>query len=144
MPRAVILARCQFSLNQPRESPWTARSTTFRPPMPVSATERSFSNAMSAMWEKLLSKRFRLRAPRGDGRIIPIAPAAPRGARGAVRRGSASLPLGAVARLGGLLGRAHQDSFSTYQSIVCFRPPAKSVCAGLQPSSRWSLVLSMA
>ena len=26
MPRAVILARCQFSLNQPRESPWTARS----------------------------------------------------------------------------------------------------------------------
>ena len=31
MPRAVILARCQFSLNQPRESPWTARSTTFRP-----------------------------------------------------------------------------------------------------------------
>ena len=49
MPRAVILARCQFSLNQPRESPWTARSTTFRPPMPVSVTERSFSNAMSAM-----------------------------------------------------------------------------------------------
>ena len=63
MPSSVILARCQFSLNQPRESPWTARSTTLRPPMPVSATERSFSNAMSAMWEKLLSKRFRLRAP---------------------------------------------------------------------------------
>ena len=58
MPRAHILARCQFSLNQPRESPWTARSTTLRPPMQVSATERSFSNAMSAMWEKLLSKRL--------------------------------------------------------------------------------------
>ena len=49
MPRAVILARCQFSLNQPRESPWTARSTTLRPSMPVSVTKRSFSNAMSAM-----------------------------------------------------------------------------------------------
>ena len=38
----------------------------------------------------------------------------------------------------------HQDSFSIYQSMVAFRPSAKSVCAGLQPSSRCSLVLSMA
>ena len=54
MPNAVILARCQFSLNQPRESPWTARSTTVRPSMPVSVTASSFSNSMSAMSLPLL------------------------------------------------------------------------------------------
>lgn len=70
MPSAVILARCQFSLNQPRESPWTARSTTVSPSMPVSVTASSFSNSMSAMSLPLL------------------------------------LALGAVACLGGLLGRA--------------------------------------
>ena len=106
MPRAVILARCQFSLNQPRESPWTARSTTFRPPIPVSATERSFSNAMSAMWEKLLSTMFRLRAPARGRRVIPMPCGPARAPRGAVRRDAVLLPLGAVAGLGGLLGRA--------------------------------------
>ena len=104
MPRAVILARCQFSLNQPRESPWTARSTTLRPSMPVSVTERSFSNAMSAMWEKLLSTMFRLRAPRAGRKIIPM----PCGPPGAPRKGTRAvlLALRAVAGLGGLLGRA--------------------------------------
>ena len=104
MPRAVILARCQFSLNQPRESPWTARSTTLRPSMPVSVTERSFSNAMSAMWEKLLSTMFRLRAPRAGRRIIPM----PCGPPGAPRKGTRAvlLALRAVPGLGCLLGRA--------------------------------------
>lgn len=104
MPRAVILARCQFSLNQPRESPWTARSTTLRPSMPVSVTERSFSNAMSAIWEKLLSTMFRLRAPRAGRKIIPM----PCGPPGAPRKGTRAvlLALRAVAGLGGLLGRA--------------------------------------
>ena len=48
-----------------------------------------------------------------------------------------------LASVASLAGR-HQDSFSTYQSMVALRPSAKSVCAGLQPSSRWSLVESMA
>ena len=71
MPSAHILARCQFSLNQPRESPWTASSTTFRPSMPVSVTERSFSNAMSAM--SLLSL-LPLRAVAGLGGLLGRAP----------------------------------------------------------------------
>ncbi len=45
-PRATIFALCQFSLNQPRESPWTLSSTTLRPSMPVSSTLRSFSNSI--------------------------------------------------------------------------------------------------
>ncbi len=48
-----------------------------------------------------------------------------------------------LASVASLAGR-HQDSFSTYQSMVALSPSAKSVCAGLQPSSRWSFVLSMA
>lgn len=48
-----------------------------------------------------------------------------------------------LASVASLAGR-HQDSFSTYQSMVTFRPSAKSVWAGLQPSSRCSFVLSMA
>ena len=48
-----------------------------------------------------------------------------------------------LASVASLAGR-HQGSLATYQSIVCFRPSAKSVCAGLQPSSRWSFVESMA
>ena len=106
MPSAHILARCQFSLNQPRESPWTARSTTLRPSMPVSEAERSFSNAMSAMWEKLLSKMLGTRGrPRGDAGSSPC-PTAPRG-RPAVRfAGVGLLALGPVPGLGGLLGRA--------------------------------------
>ena len=74
--------------------------------MPVSATERSFSNAMSAMWEKLLSKRLENRGrPRGDAGSSPC-PAAPRG-RPAVRfAGVGLLALGPVPGLGGLLGRA--------------------------------------
>ena len=74
--------------------------------MPVSATERSFSNAMSAMWEKLLSKMLGNRGrPRGDAGSSPC-PAAPRG-RPAVRfAGVGLLPLGPVPGLGGLLGRA--------------------------------------
>ena len=74
--------------------------------MPVSATERSFSNAMSAMWKKLLSKRLRNRGrPRGDAGSSPC-PAAPRG-RPAVRfTGVGLLALGPVPGLGGLLGRA--------------------------------------
>ena len=74
--------------------------------MPVSATERSFSNAMSAMWEKLLSKMSgNRRRPRGDAGSSPC-PAAPRG-RPAVRfAGVGLLALGPVPGLGGLLGRA--------------------------------------
>lgn len=48
-----------------------------------------------------------------------------------------------LASVASLAGR-HQGSLATYQSIVCFSPSAKSVWAGLQPSSRWSFVLSMA
>ena len=48
-----------------------------------------------------------------------------------------------LASVASLAGR-HQDSLATYQSMVAFRPSAKSVWAGLQPSSRWSLVESMA
>ena len=48
-----------------------------------------------------------------------------------------------LASVASLAGR-HQGSLATYQSMVCFRPSAKSVWAGLQPSSRWSFVLSMA
>ncbi len=72
MPRAHILAHCQFSLNQPRESPYTARSTTFRPPMPVSATERSFSNSMSAIC--LSPLLLALRAVAGLGGLLGRAP----------------------------------------------------------------------
>ena len=74
--------------------------------MPVSATERSFSNAMSAIWEKLLSKRFRLRAPARGRRVIPMPCGPARAPRGAVRRNAVLLALCAVAGLGGLLGRA--------------------------------------
>ena len=48
-----------------------------------------------------------------------------------------------LASVASLAGR-HQGSLATYQSIVCLSPSAKSVWAGLQPSSRWSLVESMA
>ena len=48
-----------------------------------------------------------------------------------------------LASVASLAGR-HQASFSTYQSMVALSPSAKSVCAGLQPSSRCSFVLSMA
>ena len=70
----------------------------------------------------------------------------PCGPPGAPRKGTRAaywpwaLYLASVASLAG----RHQDSFSTYQSMVAFRPSAKSVWAGLQPSSRWSLVESMA
>ena len=70
--------------------------------MPVSAAASSFSNAMSAMWEKLLSKRLgNRRRPRGDAGSSPC-PAAPR----CGSPGCGLLPLRAVAGLGGLLGRA--------------------------------------
>ena len=48
-----------------------------------------------------------------------------------------------LASVASLAGR-HQDSLATYQSMVALRPSAKSVCAGLHPSSRWSFVESMA
>ena len=48
-----------------------------------------------------------------------------------------------LASVASLAGR-HQDSLATYQSMVALSPSAKSVWAGLQPSSRWSLVESMA
>ena len=48
-----------------------------------------------------------------------------------------------LASVASLAGR-HQASFSTYQSMVALSPSAKSVWAGLQPSSRCSLVESMA
>ena len=74
--------------------------------MPVSATERSFSNAMSAIWEKLLSKRLENRGrPRGDAGSSPC-PAAPRGRPAARFAGVGLLALGPVPGLGGLLGRA--------------------------------------
>ena len=73
---------------------------------------------------------------------MPCGPA--RAPRGAVRRGAAYWPWALyLASVASLAGR-HQDSLATYQSMVAFRPSAKSVWAGLQPSSRWSLVLSMA
>ena len=46
-PSAVIFARCQFSLNQPRLSPCTGRSNTIRPGMFVLSTFSSFSKSMS-------------------------------------------------------------------------------------------------
>ena len=54
-------------------------STTLRPSMPVSVTERSFTNSMSDMRATLLSKRLDSRGrPRGDAGSSPC-PAAPRG-----------------------------------------------------------------
>ena len=44
-PNAVIFARCQFSLNQPRLSPCTGRSNTKSPGMFVSVTFSSFSKS---------------------------------------------------------------------------------------------------
>ena len=74
--------------------------------MPVSATERSFSNAMSAMWEKLLSKRLGNRGTRAGTQDHPHALRPRAGAPRCGSPGFGLLPLGAVACLGGLLGRA--------------------------------------
>ena len=48
-----------------------------------------------------------------------------------------------LASVASLAGR-HQASLSRYQAMVSARPAAKSVRAGSQPSSRRSLVASMA
>ena len=45
-PSAVIFARCQFSLNQPRLSPCTGRSNTSSPGTFVSSTLKSFSKSI--------------------------------------------------------------------------------------------------
>ena len=83
-------------------------------------------------------------APARGRRIIPMPCGPARAPRGAVRRGAAYCPWALyLASVASLAGR-HQDSLATYQSMVALRPSAKSVWAGLQPSSRWSLVLSMA
>ncbi len=118
MPRAVILARCQFSLNQPRESPWTARSTTLRP-------------------------RCRSRRRRGPSRTRCL----PCG-KSSHRRGPRGLPCARDAVLAGPARGAPRWPWPAATRIrsrrtsrwCAFRPPAKSVCAGLQPSSRcaWS------
>ncbi len=48
-----------------------------------------------------------------------------------------------LASVASLAGR-HQASLSRYQAMVSARPAAKSVCEGSQPSSRRSLVASIA
>ena len=74
--------------------------------MPVSLTERSFSNAISAMWEKLLSKRLGNRGARAGTQDHPHALRPRTGASRCDSPGLGLLPLCPVASLGGLLGRA--------------------------------------
>lgn len=74
--------------------------------MPVSATERSFSNAMSAMWEKLLSKRLGNRGARAGTQDHPHALRPRAGTPRCASPGCGLLALCAVTGLGGLLGRA--------------------------------------
>ena len=75
--------------------------------MPVSAAASSFSNAMSAMWEKLLSKTLEIpRAPARGRRIIPMPCGPARAPRNPGCRAGGLLALGPVPGLGGLLGRA--------------------------------------
>ena len=74
--------------------------------MPVSATERSFSNAMSAMWEKLLSKRLGNRGARAGTQDHPHALRPRAGAPRCGSPGCGLLALRLIPGLGGLLGRA--------------------------------------
>ena len=50
-PEGDLLARCQFSLNQPRLSPCTGRSKTMSPGMLVLVTLSSFSNSIALLSE---------------------------------------------------------------------------------------------
>lgn len=89
---------------------------------------------MSAMWEKLLSKRLGNRGrPRGDAGSSPC-PAAPRGRPAAWFAGRGLLPLRAVAGLGGLLGRAPpgligdvpvDSGLQALREVGVRRPPAQ-------------------
>src|SRR6478609_3000688 len=48
-PRATIFSRCQFSLNQPRLSPWTGSVSRRTPGMGVSAIVRSLATELLAL-----------------------------------------------------------------------------------------------
>ncbi len=79
-PRATIFSRCQFSLNQPRESPWTGSSNTTRPGMGVSMRSSFFPNAaLTGPCPRRTPRRRPCSAPtttrcRGTSRSSPTGP----------------------------------------------------------------------
>src|SRR5690606_26679617 len=90
-PAATIFSRCQFSLNQPRLSPWTGRSHRTRPGMPVSWDARALSNSVTTFRLASLAQR-------------PGASLAQRPGASLARRPWPSLALRRVEGLGRVLG----------------------------------------
>jgi len=140
-PSSVILARCQFSLNQPRLSPCTGRSKTKSPGMLVLLTFSSFSKSKDMVTTQSLSSGIGNRSSERnqshtDRRRRQPPPPTGSGPRHCPLRRYFS----SVAALAG----SHQARLFLYQSMVCSRPLSKSVCAGSHPSSVRSLVASIA